>query len=121
MILQMLQEDGYDLSNLSAVVGRGGMVYDLAGGGYKVNKNSVTNWPAPRFRSMHPAWAGFLAYMIAEPLNLPAYIYDSTMGCDLLDVVKLTGIAGAEKYGATHLFEFEGAGYQICGFCWQRL
>ena len=41
MILQMLQEDGYDLSNLSAVVGRGGMVYDLAGGGYKVNKKTL--------------------------------------------------------------------------------
>ena len=103
MILQMLQEDGYDLSNLSAVVGRGGMVYDLAGGGYKVNKKLCDKLASSTIPQHASSLGGILAYMIAKPLNLPAYIYDSTMGCDLLDVVKLTGIAGAEKYGATHL------------------
>ncbi len=103
MILQMLEEDGYDLTNLSAVVGRGGMVYELAGGGYRVNERLCDRLASSDIPQHASSLGGLLAYAIATPLGLPAYIYDSTMGCDLLDVVKLTGIAGVEKYGATHL------------------
>lgn len=103
MILNMLKEDGYDLTNLSAVVGRGGMVYELEGGGYRVNKKLCTRLASPDIPQHASSLGGLLAYMIAEPLNIPSYIYDSTMGCDLLDIVKMTGIAEIEKYGATHL------------------
>lgn len=103
MILNMLEEDGYDLANLSAVVGRGGMVYELEDGGYRVNEKLCDRLASSEIPQHASSLGGLLAYMIAEPLGLPAYIYDSTMGCDLLDVVKITGIAGIEKYGATHL------------------
>ena len=38
MILSYLDEEGYELHNLAAVVGRGGMVYGLSGGGYVVTE-----------------------------------------------------------------------------------
>lgn len=103
MIMSMLETEGYDLANLSAVVGRGGMVYELAGGGYRINDKLCDKLASPQIPQHASSLGGLLAYMIAKPLSLPAYIYDSTMGCDLLDIVKLTGIAGIEKYGATHL------------------
>lgn len=103
MIMSMLETEGYDLANLSAVVGRGGMVYELAGGGYRINEKLCDKLASPQIPQHASSLGGLLANMIAKPLSLPAYIYDSTMGCDLLDIVKLTGIAGIEKYGATHL------------------
>ncbi|MGN0658227.1 MAG: butyrate kinase [Emergencia sp.] len=103
MILDYLRQNSYDLSELSAVVGRGGMVYELSGGGYRVNEKLCTRMASPEIPQHASSLGALLAYAVAKPLGLPAYIYDSTMGCDLLDIAKITGIAEIEKYGATHL------------------
>lgn len=103
MILDYLAGEGYDLFNLSAVVGRGGMVYELSGGGYRVSDKLCTRMASPEIPQHASSLGALLAFAIAEPLKVPSYIYDSTMGCDLLDIAKVTGIAEIEKYGATHL------------------
>ena len=103
MILELLRKNLYDLENLSAVVGRGGMVYELEGGGYKVNQKLCNRMASPDIPQHASSLGAMLAYSIAEPLGLPSYIYDSTMGCHLADIAKITGIADIEKYGACHL------------------
>lgn len=103
MILEMLKEEKYDLKNLSAVVGRGGMLFGLEGGGYKINQKMFHEMASPNLPQHASSLGALLAYSIAEALEVPSYIYDSTMGCDLLDIAKVTGIAEVEKYGATHL------------------
>lgn len=110
MVLSMLKEDGYDLANLSAVVGRGGMVYELEGGGYSVNQKLCNRMASPEIPQHASSLGALLAHMIAEPLGIPAFIYDSTMGCDILDIVKITGMAEIEKYGATHLLNSRAQG-----------
>ena len=44
-----------------------------------------------------------LAYNIARPLGIPSFIYDSTMGCELTEVAKITGLEGIERYGCCHV------------------
>ena len=44
-----------------------------------------------------------LAFDIAEPLGIPSFIYDSTMGCELNDVAKVSGLAEIERYGCCHV------------------
>lgn len=44
-----------------------------------------------------------LAYDIAEPLGIPSFIYDSTMGCELSEVAKVSGLAEIERYGCCHV------------------
>ena len=103
MILEFLRRSFYDQKHMSAVVGRGGMVYELSGGGYLVNEKLCNRMASPDIPQHASSLGALLAFGIAEPLGIPSYIYDSTMGCDLLDTVKVTGIAEIEKYGATHL------------------
>lgn len=103
MILDLLRNHNYDLNNLSAVVGRGGMAFELEGGGYAVNEKLCERMASPELPQHASSLGAILAYAIAEPLHIPSYIYDSTMGCHILDVAKITGIAGIEKYGACHL------------------
>ena len=103
MILELLRKNLYDLNNLSAVVGRGGMVYELEGGGYKVNQKLCNRMASPDIPQHASSLGAMLAYGIAEPLGIPSYIYDSTMGCHLADIAKITGMADLEKYGACHL------------------
>ncbi len=102
-VLAYLKEQGYDLSALSAVVGRGGMIIGLKGGGYIINEKLFEKMASPELPQHASSLGALVAYPIAQELGIPSYIYDSTMGCDLLDIVKITGIAEIEKYGATHL------------------
>lgn len=102
-VMNFLRENAYDLANLSAVVGRGGMAPELEGGGYLVNEDLCERMASVDIPQHASSLGALIAYAIAQPLGLPAYIYDSTMGCDLIDIAKVTGIAEIEKYGAVHL------------------
>ena len=102
-VLDFLKSTDYDMSQLSAVVGRGGMVPELEGGGYKVNERLCTRMASADIPQHASSLGALIAYGIARPLGLPAYIYDSTMGYDLLDIAKITGIAEVERHGGIHL------------------
>ena len=102
-VLEYLRKQDYDLSRLSAVVGRGGMIIGLKSGGYAINERLYEKMASPELPQHASSLGALVAYPIAQELGIPSFIYDSTMGCDLLDTVKITGIAEIEKYGATHL------------------
>ena len=102
-VMEFLKSKNYDMSNLSAVVGRGGMVPELKGGGYIVNQKLCTRMASADIPQHASSLGALIAYAIARPLGLPAYIYDSTMGYDLLDIAKVTGIAEVERHGGIHL------------------
>ena len=103
IILQELKALGYDMQNLSAVVGRGGMLYRLKSGGYLVNHRLCMEMASLDLPQHASSLGALLAFAIAEKLGIPAFIYDSTMGTEPLEIAKITGIAGVEKHGAIHL------------------
>ena len=103
IILEKLEKAGYDMGRLSAVVGRGGMLFGLKGGGYLVNQKMVEEMASPRLPQHASSLGALLAFSIAEKLGIPSFIYDSTMGTDPMDIAKVTGITEIEKYGAIHL------------------
>ena len=103
LIRQTLAAKGYDLANLSAAVGRGGMIIGLHGGGYVVTPELCEAMKSPDNPPHASSLGAQLAYDIAEPLGIPAYIYDSVMGCELSEVAKVSGLAGLERYGCCHV------------------
>ena len=103
VISKLLTREEYDLKNLAAVVGRGGMLFGLKGGGYRIDEVMYKKMASPELPQHASSLGALLAYSIAEPLKIPSFIYDSTMGCELMDIAKVSGIAGIKKYGATHL------------------
>jgi len=103
LIKDVLEEKGYDMKNLSGVVARGGMIIGLHGGGYKVTPALCKAMRDPKNPPHASSTGAELAYDIAEPLGIPSFIYDSTMGCELSDVAKVSGLAGIERYGCCHV------------------
>ncbi|HKM29021.1 MAG TPA: butyrate kinase [Anaerovoracaceae bacterium] len=103
VIKEILKEKNYDIKTLAAVVGRGGMIIGLKGGGYLVNKKLSDAMASPDIPQHASSLGAMIAFRIGESIGIPAYIYDSTMGCELIDVAKITGIAGLEKYGCCHV------------------
>ena len=103
LIRDMLSQRGYDLRRLKATVGRGGMVVGLKGGGYLVNEALCEAMMSPKNPQHASSLGALLAFDIAKPLGIPAFIYDSTMGCELSDIAKISGVAELERYGCYHV------------------
>lgn len=103
VLQRVLTEKNYDTKSLRAVVGRGGMVVGLSGGGYVVNPALCKAMQSPKNPQHASSLGALLAYEIARPLGIPAFIYDSTMGCELTEVAKISGLEGIERYGCYHV------------------
>lgn len=103
LIREVLHKREYEIKDLSAAVGRGGMIIGLHGGGYRVTPRLCKAMKNPGNPPHASSMGAQLAYDIAEPLGIPAFIYDSTMGCELSEVAKVTGLAGLERYGCCHV------------------
>ena len=103
VIESVLDDKGYDRSQLMAVVGRGGQLPVLKSGGYEVDADFCRDMMSPR-NVQHASNLGApLAMALAAPLGLPSDIYDSTRGCELSDVAKISGFDGLVRYGNAHV------------------
>lgn len=103
LIKQVVAKNNYDIKNLNAVVARGGMIIGLHGGGYKVTPALCKAMKDPKNPPHASSMGAQLAYDIANPLGIPSFIYDSTMGCELNEVAKVSGLAEIERYGCCHV------------------
>ncbi|MCI6855280.1 MAG: butyrate kinase [Firmicutes bacterium] len=103
LIKEFLAEKNYDMNCLKAVVGRGGMVIGLKGGGYRVNEALCEAMKSPDNPQHASSLGALISYDIAEQLGIPSFIYDSTMGCELSNVAKVSGFAELERYGCYHV------------------
>ncbi|MBR0597292.1 butyrate kinase [Sinanaerobacter chloroacetimidivorans] len=103
MILASFAAHGFQLNELDAVVGRGGMLPPVHAGGYYVNqkmKDRILYGPIFAHASNLGA---LIADAIAEPLGIPALIYDSVASDELHDIARITGIPEITRRSFTHV------------------
>lgn len=103
LVVSFLEEKGYDIKELSAVVGRGGMLPPVQSGAYQVNKvmvDRLRNNPAFEHASNLGA---LIAYEIANMINVPAYIYDSVRVDELEDIARISGIPDIPRTSTNHV------------------
>ena len=90
--------------DLSAVMGRGGLVFGLKTGGYEVNDDLCEALVNDRLSQPHASnLGGLLARELARPLGIPAYIYDAVTGGELTEVARITGIRDIERRSFCHV------------------
>ena len=56
LVLDTLESNGYQLDQLSAIVGRGGLVPNLKTGGYRVKTSWLPSFPGRKFPPTPPTW-----------------------------------------------------------------
>lgn len=102
VVLSFLKQNGYEVKELAAVVGRGGMVPKVKSGAYKVNKTMVDrlkNNPVVEHASNLGA---LIAYEIANSIGVPAYIYDSVRVDELEDIARISGMPDIPRTSTSH-------------------
>lgn len=89
---------------LSAVMGRGGLVFGLKTGGYLVNDDLCQALVSDELSQPHASnLGGLLGKALGDEFGIPAYIYDAVTSGELTDVAKITGIPDIERRSFCHV------------------
>ena len=99
-----MERNGIDGHELSAVVGRGGLVFGLHTGGYLVNDELCQALVSDELSQPHASnLGGLLAKQLGDDYGIPAYIYDAVTSGELEDVAKITGFPDIERRSFCHV------------------
>ncbi len=91
LILSMLRDNGFDIAELSAVIGRGGLIRPVTAGVYEVN--SRMRYDLRHAQMRHACnLGGLLAAQIAHMAKVKAYIADPPVVDEMDDVARITGM-----------------------------
>ncbi|MCP3738553.1 butyrate kinase [Rossellomorea sp. BNER] len=102
MILQTLDEEGINISKLSAVCGRGGLLKPIEGGTYNVNEEMLKDL-REGYSGQHASnLGGIIAYEIATGLNIPSFIVDPVVVDELAPIARISGLSQIERKSIFH-------------------
>ena len=97
-----LLESGIVLSDLSAVVGRGGLLKPLAGGVYEVNPRMKEDLIACKYGTHASNLGALIADAIASEIGVKAYIVDPVVVDELDAVARYSGIPEIPRRSIFH-------------------
>ncbi len=102
-ILRYLKSEKVDLNELSAVVGRGGMVPPVEAGAFIINEAMINRLKTNPVLEHASNLGAPIAYEIAKPLGILACIYDPVTVDQLEDIARITGIPEIRRVSFNHV------------------
>ncbi|SHJ83627.1 butyrate kinase [Geosporobacter subterraneus DSM 17957] len=102
VILETLSENGINLTKLSAVVGRGGLLKPIQGGTYSVSDSMIADLKAGVLGEHASNLGGILASEIAKQLNIPAFIVDPVVVDEMDEVARISGMPELARKSIFH-------------------
>ena len=103
VIEEVLANGGVDLTDLSCVVGCGGLLPPVKTGGYIVNDRMLSMIKNEEIPAHASNLGAVIAHAIAEPLGKPAYIYDAVSAGVLPERAKITGFKEIVRRSLHHV------------------
>lgn len=103
VVCNFLEENGYDLHNLDAIVGRGGMLPPVKSGAYIVNESMVSRLKNNPILEHASNLGALIAYEIARTIGKNAYIYDSVKVDELKPVARISGMPLLPRTSTSHV------------------
>ncbi len=101
LILDALKERDFDVTNLSAVVGRGGLVKPIEGGVYEVNDTLVED-TKHAVREHASNLGALIARSIADQIGVKSFIADPVVVDELEPVARVSGIPELPRTSMFH-------------------
>jgi len=103
VILEVLLDDGIQLSDLSAVVGRGGLVRPLESGVYVVNDKLIHDLKYATRGEHASNLGGIIAREIASEIrNCQAFIVDPVVVDEMQEVARISGLPAIPRRSMFH-------------------
>ena len=102
VILKVLADKNFDVKELGAVVGRGGLLKPVEGGTYAVDEKMIEDLKIGVMGQHASNLGGIIADEIARSLNIPAFIVDPVVVDELQDVARISGMPEIERMSIFH-------------------
>jgi butyrate kinase len=102
VIEEALKEGGIKVSELNAVVGRGGLLRPIEGGTYIVNNDMINDLNVGVLGEHASNLGGIIAKQIGDEVGIPSYIVDPVVVDELDDVARVSGIPEIERKSIFH-------------------
>ena len=102
LVLEVLAENGLTPQDLSAVIGRGGLLPPVESGAYEVNSSMIDQL---RYKpaALHAANLGaIIADSIAQLAGVKSYIYDPVTVDEMLPITRITGVPAIPRRAMGH-------------------
>lgn len=112
-LLNFLEEINFKVEELSAVVGRGGLLPPVQSGAYEVNESMVERLSKRPLVEHASNLAAIIAYEIAKPLEIPAFIYDSVAVDELEDIARISGMADIKRESLIHALNMRAVAIKV--------
>ncbi|MDR2655405.1 MAG: butyrate kinase [Oscillospiraceae bacterium] len=114
LVVQAAREQGETLDDLAAVVSRGGPFAPVKSGAYEVGEKMLyTMEHNPVDQHVSNTGAG-IAWKIARPRGIKAYIYDSVTVDEMIPVARVTGLPEMSRRGQGHNLNMRAAAIAVC-------
>ncbi|TCS84057.1 butyrate kinase [Tepidibacillus fermentans] len=113
LILQTIHQHGINLTKLSAVVGRGGLLRPIVGGTYQVDEAMIQDLKEAKYGEHASNLGAIIAYEIAKQLNIPAYIVDPVVVDELQPVARISGLPELERRSIFHALNQKAVARQV--------
>ena len=107
-----LAQEDFDLTALSAVVGRGGIIPNIVAGGYVVDEALADCLLHHTVFDHASNLGGLMAREFARPLGIPAYIYDAVTSDELLPEARVTGFKEVTRTSFCHVLTARAMGHK---------
>ncbi len=101
-IKKTISEKGEDITKLSAVVGRGGLLDPIPSGTYKVTEGMIKDLKRGKPWEHASNLGGIIAKAIADELGIPAFVVDPVAVDEMDDVARITGLPELPKRSLAH-------------------
>jgi butyrate kinase len=112
-ILDLLVQNGYAVTDLNAVVGRGGLLPPVKSGAYRVNQAMVDCLRyAPKVEHASNLGA-MIAFDLAEPAGIPSFIYDSVAVDELTDLARVSGLKEIPRESFSHMLNMRAVAMKL--------
>lgn len=103
LVVGAMERHGVRPEDLSAAVGRGGLLPPIQIGGYRVNERLLDLVLNEKIPSHASNLGGVIAHGIASAVGKNAYIYDAVSAGDLPDFARITGFKEIERRSFYHV------------------
>ena len=102
LLLEALADKGCPLSDLSALVVRGGLLKPLAGGVYRVNEAMHQDLLNCRYGTHASNLGAVMALPLAEPLGIPVFTVDPVTVDEFHEPARYSGLLGISRLSMSH-------------------
>ncbi len=106
-------QNGWDITDLSCVVGRGGIISPIKGGGYLVNDKMKNILKSDTIIAHASNLGAIIADEIAMSQNIPAFIYDGIGADEMHDIAKITGLPQITRQSLCHVLNSKATARKV--------